>query len=399
MKKLLRTLAQVPARIARAAGAEAARIVRTPATLLLLVALPLLYPMLISWLYSADSPVERPALVVDQDHTAASRELALALDASAGVRLARFDATLDEARAALVAGEVELVVLLPDGYGAALARGERATVRAWSDGANMLTYSVGVGALGDTVMALGRVHGEAAWAKTLPHERAAARAEPIAVDVRIVNAPARGYGDFLVPAVFMIILQQLVLLGMSFSASATRERGGELPRRLSGWIGFALPHAVVQGLGIVALAFTATRFGWPLRDLLPWATLAAAYAAALLPLGALLASVARDRASTIAGLMFTSVPSLMLSGYVWPRDQMPAALALLGDVLPSTPALAGLHEVAYGGDVASLTPALTHLATLSAVFFAALLLRLLFERLRDRRAALPPSAVVAVGRP
>ncbi|PKN56368.1 MAG: ABC transporter permease [Deltaproteobacteria bacterium HGW-Deltaproteobacteria-14] len=376
----------------RAAATEAGRIVRTPATLLLLVAVPVFYPLAISWLYAADSPVERPAVVVDQDRSAASRELALALDATPGVRVTRFDAPLEEARAALTDGAVELVVLVPDGYARHLLRGERATVRAWSDGANMLTYSVGVGALGDTVSALGRARGEDAWARTLPRARAAARAEPIQADVRVLGTPARAYGDFLVPAVFVIVLQQLVLLGMAFSASATREAGGAPPRGLRGWIGFAVPHAAVQALGIVALALTTRHFGWPLRDLEVWAALAAGYALALLPLGALLASLAQDRASTLAGLLFTSVPSLLLSGYVWPHDQMPAALALLGDALPSTPALEALRRVAYDdGGIAALAPALQHLAALSAIFMALLLVRIAFLHMRGRRAAAAPA--------
>ncbi len=370
-----------------AAATELRRILRTPATLLLLLALIGLYPVLISWLYTTNSEVERPALVVDEDHSAASRELALALHATQGLSVQRFDATLDEAQAALRASAVELVVLIPADYGADLARGQRTAVKAWSDSANMLTYSVGAGALGDTVADLGRAHGERAWARTLPRDLAAARADPIQVDVRVLHTPARGYGDFLVPAIFIIVMQQLVLLGMAFSASATRERGGALPQSLPGWLGFALPHAAVQLLGAGVLALTAHHFGWPLRNPTAWLALAAAFALALLPLGALLASLARDRATTMAGLLFTSVPSLLLSGYVWPRDQMPDAAALIGGAMPSTPALEGLQRVAFeGAGLAEILPALEHLAVIFAAGLALLTLRLLLRKPHHRAA-------------
>ena len=371
-----------------AAAAETRRLLGTPGTLLLLIALPVLYPALLSWLYATNSALERPVLVVDDDHSAASRAFALALDATPGARVLAFDAPLDDARASLAAGDAELVVHLPAGHAARLAQGERATVRAYADSANMLTTSASLGALGDVVSALGRAEGEARWARREPLDRAIARAELLSADARVLNAPARAYGDFLMPAVLVVVLQQLVLLGMAFSAATTRERGGPLPTTLRGWLGFALPHTAAQALGALALVAASRAFGWPLAHPSAWLALALAFAVALGPFGALAASLAKDRASTLAALMFASAPSLLLSGYAWPTSQMPGALALLADAIPSTPVMTALPRLAYGdGDLTSLAPALQHLAILFAVGLALLSLRVVVLHLRRATSA------------
>ncbi|PIE20335.1 MAG: hypothetical protein CSA66_00605 [Proteobacteria bacterium] len=372
---------------------EVRLILRTPPVLVLLLALPLLYPTLISWLYQANDSVDRPVIVVDEDHSNASRALTLAIDATAGARLERHGATLDEALEALRDQRVEAVALIPSGFGGDLARGERTAVRIWSDSANMLSYGVGVGAIGDAVQAEGRRHGLAEWARSLPAERAGARAEPIRVDTRIVNAPARAYGDFIVPAVFVVILQQLVMLGMAFSAGARREQQIEAPKGIGGWLGFAVPHLGLQAVGVVGLTFVIGYFGWPLRSPAAWLALTAAFVVSVLPFGVLAATFTADRASAISTLLFLSVPSLFLTGYVWPRDQMPTLVAAVGDLMPSTPALRGLRLVAFEGrPAAELVPVFVELGQIALVGVALVALRLAWLRWRRSRVAASQAA-------
>jgi ABC-2 type transport system permease protein len=378
---LLRTLGA-------AAGDELRHIGRHGTILLVLVAIPLLYPLVVSWLYRADQAVERPAVLVDLDNSALSRGLTRDLEATQGLRLVARVGDTDAAWNLLRRREAEAVILIPEDFTATVKRGHQGTVLVWTDAANVLTYGVSMPAVAEVAGAtnerLGAAHLE--WRGVPP---TAARARTMAITRREVPLfhPSASYGDFFVPGLFVIVLQQVMLIGLAFSAGTRRELGLPAPARwpVTTRLGRALGQLALYGVGLAFIVLVVfPLFGWSLGSPAALLVLLGAFLVALAPLAVLIADLVPDRLAAFQVLMFASAPLLMMSGYAWPFRQMPGLVRAVASVFPSTPALQAFRTVTMrGGGLADIAPALAWMGLCGAGW---LLVAIPTLRWRSRRA-------------
>jgi ABC-2 type transport system permease protein len=341
---------------------------RRRGTLVVLLAMPLFYPLVVSQLYRADTAVERPAVLVDEDNSAWSRELALSLDATMEVRVVERAADAAGAQQALEAGRAELAVIIPADFSSRIARGEQAEVRTWVTAANLLTYGA---AYPGVVAAVGRLNQElgarALEARGVPPESAAGRVMPVRVDVRSLWHPSQSYGGFLLSGVFLLVVQQLVIIGLMLSTGLVRERAGladlAAPRPFLRLLGRGLAQS---GFHVGALAFmtgvVAPAFGWPVGHVATTNALLGLFLVATMPLAIVFAAFAADRYASFQLPMFLAVPMLMMSGFAWPTPLMPAPVQAVAAVFPATPALQAMRILAFKtGSFAPVRAQLVHL--------------------------------------
>jgi len=329
-----------------------------------LLSIPVLYPLIVSSLYYQDTAIERPTLVVDLDNSAMSRSITRDLDGTMGLRVDRRLASLEEGREQLLRGQTEMLVVLPADLSTRVKRGESVSLDASINAANILTYGVAFPAISSVV---------AAWNERLSREflmkrmgpSAGNRSWPLRVDTSFLYHPTLSYGRFLVLGIMLLVLQQLMLIGLSFSVGFQRELG--LLRRGPGWTVALWARWLAQtGFYLAALGFIAwvvlPGFGWVQAP--PWrvAVVMVLFLVAMGPWTILLASFARDRYSSFQTLMFLSVPMLMMSGFLWPFDMMPQYVRALASVFPATPALQALRIVGTrGADLSVASPMLLHM--------------------------------------
>ena len=107
-----------------------------------LLAIPLLYPALVAYLYHGEDARERPALLLDLDGSALSRHLALDLEATPEIHFVGRPAGLAEGVEALRRGEAELMVVVPADLSRRVKRGERGQLAVWATGGNVYTWSL-----------------------------------------------------------------------------------------------------------------------------------------------------------------------------------------------------------------------------------------------------------------
>jgi ABC-2 type transport system permease protein len=346
---------------------------REKSVLLMLLFVPLGYPLIMSWLYSRDQAVERPALVVDADNSALSRRLTLELDATQEVRVVRRPASLDEGLAAMRAREADLLVFVPEDFSRKVKKGEPAAVRVWADSGNMYTYSVAFPAAFGVVSSL---NGRLAWRglrqKGLSAAAASARAQPVLRAEHLLFHPTGSYGRYLMAGVLLIVIQQIVVISLSFSVGARREQGlfdpGPYPvGYLAGIIGAHVPF-YLAGILFAVLGVTPA-FGWTAASPVATVALFTLFMVTLVPVAVGVASFARDRMGTFQLFMFFSVPLFVASGFTWPADQMPAYLRVVTAVFPATPALQALRIVALkAGGLGAVAPYLAWLAVQFVVY-------------------------------
>jgi ABC-2 type transport system permease protein len=362
----------------RAVGGELRRILwRQRDVLLVLVAIPVLYPLVVSGLYERVAAVERPLLVVDLDNSALSRRLTLALDATPELALRGRVDDVAEGRRALRSGEAEVLVRLPPDLSRRVARGEPASVKLWIEAANMLTYGVAYPGVRAALAAVNdELSADQLRRRGLTTALATRRVPPIGQESRLLYHPTGSYGGFLILGVLLLVVQQMVLIALSFSLGRRREPGGRDPlferAPFTTAFGAFLAQSVfyLAGTAFVLLVVAPT-FGWPIQRPASMFALFAAFIAALAPLAVLIGVAVRDGVTGFQVLMFVTIPMLMTSGYAWPADQMPAYVRALAALFPATPALQAVRVLATKtGELSAVLPQLRWLGLQAAAYGA-----------------------------
>lgn len=197
--------------------------------LLFVILLPLAYPLLYSWIYNNEVVREVPVAVVDNSHSQTSREFVRHVDASSDVRVAAICNNLEQASRLVGQQEVYGIILLPEDFDRRLGRMEQAHVSVYCNMGLMLTYK----AIFQTCTAVAadmNAHIQIALSGNYTNRDDQITASPINVaDVPIFNNTG-GYGNFILPGVLVLIIQQVMLLGIgiTYGTSYEKRRFGRL---------------------------------------------------------------------------------------------------------------------------------------------------------------------------
>ena len=192
---------------------ELKQVFKDEGVLIFFVIVPLIYPLLYSWIYNNETVHDVPVVVVDQSHTSLSRQFIRMCDASADVKVAYYAQDLDEAKSLVSRQLVKGIYLIPSDFETNVYRMQQGTISVYCDMSLMLTYK----AIYQTAMLVSMQMGADIQTKLGQHftkreEVIAARPLDYA-DVAIFN-PQGGYGSSVLPAVLMLILQQTLVLGI-----------------------------------------------------------------------------------------------------------------------------------------------------------------------------------------
>ena len=182
-----------------------------------------------------------------------------------------------------------------------------------------------------------------------------------------------------IPGLLAIVLQLVIVTLTAFSVVREREAGSMDQLMVSpvGKLGLILgklvPYAVlafVEFWGILLLARLI--FDIPVVGNLPLlAVLALLYIVATLALGLLISTVARTQGQALQYAMMTILPSVLLSGYIAPRETLPGVLQLISSVLPATHFIEITRGIMVrGADWTHLIPSILTLIAISLVLLA-----------------------------
>ena len=326
---------------------ELLQVFRDEGVLIFLVIVPLVYPLLYSWIYNNESLHETPVVVIDQSHSALSRKFINDCDASSDVCVKFYAEDLDEARSLVSRQLVKGIYLIPSDFSERINRGEQASVSVYCDMSLMLAYK----AVYQTAMIeAGRLGAGLNMKKAGNYTKRedAITAQPLAVDDVTIFNPSGGYGSCVLPAVLMLILQQVLALGIGMAAGTAREhnRNGQLipddDPHYRGAYRIVWGKAICYGMiGAVAAAYLSMAVpamfsfpqlasGWTLLWMLLPYTLASIF------FGMAVSCIVRYRENVMLLMVFISVPLLFLTGVSWPQSNIPGYWQGISWLFPST---------------------------------------------------------------
>ncbi len=365
-------------RILAMAGKEVQHILRDVRTLYLALALPVVMLVLFGFGISFDVDHLELALV-DQDQSPASRELVRQLTAAGEFTIVQAGTRPEEAQEALRRGRAVAALVVPHGFSEELARGG-AQVQLLVDGAEGNTATQALAKARALVEVAGRRLGGSG--ASLP-------APPLEVRVRTLFNPAGRSALFLVPGLAAYLLAIVAVLMTALTVAREWERGSMEQLfatpvgRMEIVVGKLLPYLLI-GLLQVLLVLTvgAWVFDVPVRGGLVTLGLGAVlFLIGMLGQGLLISVVTRNQVvATQVATMTSVLPSMLLSGFIFPIENLPAPLRLLSALIPARYFVSTLRGVLLRGNGLSvLWPQL-----LALTLFAALMLAVAMGRFQRR---------------
>lgn len=319
-----------------------------PWDLALISAVPLLLAALLWWIFSAGLPTGLHIGVLDQDHSAVSRQLTRMLQATPGLQLAERPADEAQARAALRSGTLHAVVLLPRGLQHDIKQGRSADVVLLHNAQRGLHSGL---IQRDVQTAVATVSAglelRARQRRGEPAQLAAARFEPVRTALLSLFNTSTDYERFLTVALVPALLH---ILAMAAGAWAV---GNELRERSLGlWLGAApsrrtslaallgkllLPWAGLSLVGVAALLWLTAGSGWQAAGSLGWTLLALTVFLGLsLAMGALAAALSRSLRTALSATGLLTAPAFAFGGMGYPLLAMPPLAHAWALLLPYT---------------------------------------------------------------
>jgi ABC transporter DrrB family efflux protein len=349
---------------------------REPATLLFMFVIPVVQTIIFG--FAIQTEVEDiPTVVLDLDANERSRELADAFESTLTFEIV--ESVADEASfdRALTAGRARVGLLIPPGFGARLARGEQSSAQVLIDGSDSAVANAALASAKLLGIALSRDVGMTLAAGTL---RVPARDEygraalPYDLRPRLLYNPDLESARFFVPGLVGIILQLVTLFLTAFSIAREREHGTleqlfVTPIGRAGLLlGKLLPYCMVGVLEmLLAFALMVYVFDVPIAGSLTLLLgLSTLFLATSLALGLLISTLARTQLSAMQLAFLVMLPSVLLSGFVFPRAEMPAPIRAVSYLLPVSYFIEILRGVILRG--ADFLDVLPHAAGLLACF-------------------------------
>ncbi len=331
---------------------EVMHISRDPQVLLFALVMPVILLLLFGYAVSFD--VEHiPLAVVDQDHTADSRALGRAFTASG-----LFDevARTDDDGAAEVLfrrGVARGALIIPRGFAADAGAGRGARAQLLLDGSDNTTAALALGYATSIALRVSQARLDPLTAGT------GGVRPPLEARARTLYNPALRSSIFLVPGLIVVILVMVAVMLTALTLAREYERGSmeqlfATPVSSAEVIlGKLSPYFVIGLLQVLlVIVVGVTLFDVPVRGSLAVLYLvASAFLLAMLTQGLMLSAVTRNQmVASQAAALSTLLPSLLLSGFVFPLENMPAALQVVARLLPATYLVHALKAILLRGN-------------------------------------------------
>jgi len=306
-------------------------------TFAMMVGIPVIQLILFGYAINTD-PKALPTAVLAADNSVFARSFVRAVENSGYFRVVRQVSSEHEAERALAVGEVQFVLTIPENFARKLVRGERPVLLLEADAADPAATSNALTALAQlnqTALARDLAGGLAHLQNGSP---------PFEVRVHRRYNPEGVTQYNIVPGLIGVVLTMTMIMMTALAMTRERERGtmenllatpvrpGEV------MAGKIIPYIIV-GYGQVTIILLAAKllFGVPIvGSVALLSVVLVLFMAANLAVGFTFSTLARNQMQAMQMTFFFFLPSMLLSGFMFPFRGMPEWAQWLGEILPLT---------------------------------------------------------------
>ncbi|MFL6539494.1 MAG: ABC transporter permease [Chthoniobacterales bacterium] len=349
-------------------------VLRDPMTLFFMLFPPLIE--MIAFGYALDNDVKHMAMVIlNEDRTVESRQLIDRFVNTETFRVIGEVENVEQMASEIRAGHAYVGLQIPPHFTSNLRNGYPAHVQMLIDGSNSTTalqaLNTGVAiALSQSVQRLMKE-------TSMTHV-------PLEVRPQMLYNPTMRSPNFFVPGVIGVVLQIGTTFATAMAVVREKEKGTLeqlLVSPLSSWglmLGKLIPYWCL-GMTMAILLFAIMRFVFAVPiagSVLAMLAATIVYVFALLSLGLLVATKAENQMQALQMSMAFILPSVFFSGFIFPRETMPAIFYGLGAILPTTYFIALMRAIILRGAVfAEYWRSLAILCVMAVALFSVCALR------------------------
>jgi len=350
-------------------GKEFIQLKRDRLTFGMIIGIPIIQLTLFGFAINSD-PKQLPTLLLDFDRSEFSRSIGAALANSDYFAFIGEAASEEEGERALAAGRAQFVVTIPAGFSRALMRGEHPAVLVEADATDPT-------ATGNALAALNALS-QSALAHDLTGPLAALAGAPSAFELlthpRYNPEAVTQYN--IVPGLLGVILTMTMVLMTGLAITRETERGtmenllATPATPLEVMTGKIIPYVLIGLVQVsLVLLLASLIFHVPILGNLGVLYVAVLlFIAANLTLGLTFSSIARNQLQAMQMTFFFFLPSILLSGFMFPFRGMPGWAQVIGEALPLTHFLRIVRGVMLKGNgIADVVPEVWPLVAFMAV--------------------------------
>jgi ABC transporter DrrB family efflux protein len=361
---------------------EFAHMRRQPATLFFMLVVPVFQTIVFG--YALDTQIENiPTVVFNMDGRRYSRELEDSLVNSQRFEIIEHVFDDGSFQRALTSGRAKVGVRIPPDYSDKLLARQQVHVQVLIDGSDsqVATTAQNAAKLLGVNLSIERARAFGEAIRIAPARDEAGDLErPIDIRTRLLYNPDLESARFFVPGLVAIILQLVTVFTTAFAIVRERELG-TLEQlfvtpvgRLGLMLGKLVPYAVMAFIEmLIVLTVMVYLFDVPVQgSILLLLLLSALFITCTLSLGLLISTIARTQVAALMFSFMTMLPAVLLSGFMFPRDEMPNEIYWFTFVIPATYFIEILRGIVLrGADAIDLFPDIVGLLVCCVVIMAA----------------------------
>jgi len=330
-----------------------------------------IYAVLYPQPYLAETLRDVPIAVVDQDGTASSRELARRVDATPDVAVAMVLPDVASAEREVYARRIYGILVIPIDFERDLLHGRPSPIALYSDASYFLINQRMSGAVAAVAQTFGAsVETTRLVGIGIDPAVASVVADPLQLTAVPLFNPQGGYATYVLPGAFVLLLQQMLLIGVGLLGTlpgglAGRRAGRDAPPgALATVLGKLLAYLAIEALILpVYLVVLPYLYGIPrLGSVGAILIVAIPFVLAVGGLGLVIAGLFRKALTIQLATAAIGLPFFMLAGFSWPAEAIPPAIHLVSFLVPSTSAIDAFVRVSQLG--APLSDVHVHFLTL-----------------------------------
>jgi ABC-2 type transport system permease protein len=355
-----------------------------------------LYSVLYPQPYANQSVSKLSVTVVDHDKSDVSRDLIFNLNATAQIQITRHDLSDADAKEALKRGDIKGIIIIPNDFKKDLALNKNPSIAVGADSSYFLIFGAVVeGAMKAIFTQSASIKVVNQLKKDVP--LASAKDSYLAYSLNVINLfnKDNSYTQYVVPAVFILILQQTMLIGLGILGGGINERMKNREdayfKTAPVWQLFLSRILIFGSIFFVHMLFY---FGYSfelfdvtrLSSIADIITFGIAFIFASLSFGLFLGSLFSSREIATPLVLFSSLPIIFSAGFIWPVEALPTFIYDLGLCIPVIPAIhgfLGLNQM--GADFYMVIDDYTLLWVQSIIYIILAALIFSYKRMRSYR--------------
>lgn len=308
-------------------------------TVAMMLGFPIIQLLLFGFAINTDVK-HLPTIVFDQSLQQDSRDLVSSLESSGYFDIKDVAKNYQEVSTAVDSGKSKVGIIIPPDFSDSLKHGRSAAVQVIVDASDSMAASSAIsaaqmiGQLKSQEILLQRMRGYSGHSVDSPYD----------IRIRPWYNPDFVSAFYMVPGIMGVILTMTMIMITSMAIVRERERGTLeqlIVTPMKNWelmLGKIIPYSVVGYVQMtVALVVGIVVFDIPTRgSIVLLYALTSLFILASLSLGILISTVTKTQMQAMQLSFFVFMPSILLSGFMFPRDAMPPFFKLLGNLLPLT---------------------------------------------------------------